>query len=391
MNRINPRRPESLTEQGIKRIKLMPAPHPAHEVAAKPLRIPMQPKQCLLAVAHSDRGVLDTHARQTISAAAILADGQASVTALVMGELHESLSDCGADQVIVLPHLENTKFQPELELAALCSAMEKLNPQRVLLPDNQAGDGDLGRRLIAHFAATKTAATGVVEMNTQHVVSYQHGGSQLAERPLTDIILLAADAVSAKLPFTTRATLTAAPSPSKGEGWDGGFDVSTIDTPPSSSFDRLRTGQASPTRGEGVRGLGMVSLSAKDVALEQADFIVSAGNGVTHVDTFIQLAELLDAPIGASRVVVDDGRFARDKQIGATGKTVTASAYIAIGISGAVQHLQGIKDCRHVIAINQDASAPMIKRADLAVIGDAEEVMQALIALVQQAKLQEAA
>jgi len=107
---------------------------------------------------------------------------------------------------------------------------------------------------------------------------------------------------------------------------------------------------------------------------------------VQNVATLESLAHTLEASIGASRVAVDDGKFSRDKQIGASGKTVSASAYLAIGISGAVQHLQGIKDCRHVIAINTDASAPMVKRADLSVIGDAEEIMSALITLIAEAK-----
>ena len=75
---------------------------------------------------------------------------------------------------------------------------------------------------------------------------------------------------------------------------------------------------------------------------------------------------------------MDDGKFARDKQIGATGKTVDASVYIAFGISGAVQHLQGIKDCRHVIAVNLDASAPIAKRANLTIVADTAETIAAL-------------
>ena len=67
-------------------------------------------------------------------------------------------------------------------------------------------------------------------------------------------------------------------------------------------------------------------------------------------------------------------------------KPVSATTYFAIGISGAVQHLQGIKGCRHVIAINRDAGAPIVKRADLTVIGDAEELMQALMTRVSQAR-----
>jgi electron transfer flavoprotein alpha subunit len=131
----------------------------------------------------------------------------------------------------------------------------------------------------------------------------------------------------------------------------------------------------------------MQTIAAAKIALEEADFIVSAGNGVNNVRTFQTLATALDAAIGASRVAVDDGKFARDKQIGATGKTVSASTYFAIGISGAVQHLQGIKDCRHVIAINRDHSAAIVKRANLSLIGDAEEIMQSLITAIAEAKL----
>ena len=127
-----------------------------------------------------------------------------------------------------------------------------------------------------------------------------------------------------------------------------------------------------------MRDLGIEEIDAAQLALEEADFIVSAGNGVSDVPAFERLAGHLGAAIGASRVAVDDGKFTRDKQIGATGKTVEASVYIAFGISGAVQHLQGIKDCRHVIAVNLDASAPIAKRANLTVIGDAQETIAAL-------------
>jgi electron transfer flavoprotein alpha subunit len=128
------------------------------------------------------------------------------------------------------------------------------------------------------------------------------------------------------------------------------------------------------------------SLEASELPLEEADLITSAGNGVTDVGLFLRLAKALGAATGASRVAVDDGRFARDKQVGATGKTVSANTYIAIGISGAVQHLQGIKDCRHVIAVNRDIAAPIIQRADLSVIGDAQGIMQALLEAVEIAR-----
>ena len=120
--------------------------------------------------------------------------------------------------------------------------------------------------------------------------------------------------------------------------------------------------------------------------MEEADLIVSAGNGVHDLESFHALATALGAAVGASRVPVDDGRFPRSQQIGATGKTVSASLYLAFGISGAVQHLQGIKDCRHVIAVNLDASAPLIKRADLSIIDDAHSVTRALLDEVARAR-----
>lgn len=137
-----------------------------------------------------------------------------------------------------------------------------------------------------------------------------------------------------------------------------------------------------------VRDLGITPPDRLAVALEEADAVVSAGNGVRNDATIEALAAELGAAVGASRVAVDDGRYPRTRQIGASGKTVSASLYVAAGISGAIQHLQGIKDCRHVIAINRDAAAPIVKRADLTVVGDAEEIMQALIARIGQAKAQ---
>jgi len=137
-------------------------------------------------------------------------------------------------------------------------------------------------------------------------------------------------------------------------------------------------------------GFGRLVLNAAahasaQLRLEEADVIAAAGNGVTDVALFTRLAHALGAATGASRVAVDEGRFSRDRQIGATGTAVSANLYLAIGISGAIQHLQGIRDCRHVIAINKDAGAPMIQRADLSAIGDAQSVMAELLTLLESA------
>lgn len=364
IKRVNPRRPWQISAEGLRRIVLGAKGDGAQQnhaaiaplTTSKPVRTPANPDTWLLVIAHSERGTLDDHAREAIAAAAILADTTTAVAVLVLGELHEDLSEAGADRVIVAAQLDYQNFQPEAELSCANAAIAALQPLRIFIPDNAYGDGDLGRRLIASRISTQqpaTAATHVVELNASHVVSVQQGGSQMARCALPDIVLLEKDCVDSKLPFTGLAKRETAPEAS----------VSSV-----------------------YQDLGMQNIAAADIELEEADRIVSAGNGVQHVETLETLAQILDAAVGASRVAVDDGKFPRSKQIGATGKTVTASTYIAIGISGAVQHLQGIKSCRHVIAINRDASAPMVARANLSVIGDAEEVMQSLMKLIIQAK-----
>jgi electron transfer flavoprotein alpha subunit len=316
-------------------------------------------------VAHSDRGTLDDHAKQCLAAAAILAEANTAVVALILGELHEELSNAGADEVLVIAELDYATFQPESELSCVKAMVDALQPSHIFMPDNLIGDGDLGRRLITSHPE-KLAATHVIELNVDHIANYQSGGSALALANLPFIVLLAPETADTNLPFSASAL--------------------TLD-------QALAHPVKDKVQPSNYISLGMQTIAAAKIALEEADFIVSAGNGVSNVQTLQTLAAALDAAVGASRVAVDDGKFARDKQIGATGKTVSASTYFAIGISGAVQHLQGIKDCRHVIAINRDHSAAIVKRANLSLIGDAEEIMQSLIKAITEAKLatQEAA
>jgi electron transfer flavoprotein alpha subunit len=92
-----------------------------------------------------------------------------------------------------------------------------------------------------------------------------------------------------------------------------------------------------------------------------------------------ELANLLDASTGASRPLADRGWVSFERQIGVTGQVVSPGLYVAVGISGAVQHTSGIRDAETVVAVNLDPSCPMMARADLAVVGDATEVIPALL------------
>ncbi|MQT75360.1 electron transfer flavoprotein subunit alpha/FixB family protein [Pseudomonas helleri] len=133
-----------------------------------------------------------------------------------------------------------------------------------------------------------------------------------------------------------------------------------------------------------IEDLGAVEVDPAAIPMAEAEFILSGGNGVKDWPLFHKTATALGATEGASRVAVDDGFMGRERQVGASGTWVTARVYVAVGISGAIQHLQGIGACDKVVAINLDPGCDMIKRADLSVIGDGTAVLQALIAAVEQ-------
>lgn len=362
LKRRNPRRPFTITPEGLRRIVLGQTCTAATGAVTpivpsernKPLRLRRETTAWHVAIAHADRGSLDEAARQAIAAAVLLATPETGVAAVILGPYSGPLADLGADEVIVAPDLAGS-YDPDRDIAFVSAVLDRYAPLHIFLADKPDGDGDLGRRIAAGRGLS--AATRVVELTARSVAIRWAGRATLAEAPLPQLVLLAPGAVDPTLPF-----------------------VGLGERQSPETFTHPRS---APSR---IRDLGLVTLDATDVALEEADLIVSAGNGVANIEILGALAHALKAPVGASRVAVDTGKCARSQQIGATGKTVTATTYIAVGISGAVQHLQGIKDCRHVIAVNRDPAAPIAGRADLTIVGDAEPIMQALTAAIADAR-----
>jgi len=123
------------------------------------------------------------------------------------------------------------------------------------------------------------------------------------------------------------------------------------------------------------------------VDLSQAERIVAVGRGIKgqeHLALAQQLAQAMGAEIAASRPICDSGWLPMDRQIGSSGQTVAPKLYVALGISGAIQHLVGMKGARTIVAINKDPEAPIFEIADYGIVGDLFEIVPAMIAELQK-------
>jgi electron transfer flavoprotein alpha subunit len=125
------------------------------------------------------------------------------------------------------------------------------------------------------------------------------------------------------------------------------------------------------------------------VDLTQAEIIVSVGRGIKeqrNIELAKQLADALGGEIAASRPICDSGWLPMDRQIGSSGQTVAPKLYLALGISGAIQHIVGMKGARSVVAINKDNEAPIFEIADVAVVGNLFDIVPPLIEEVKKAR-----
>ena len=315
--------------------------------AQLPLHVVEQPAYHIVVVPDMVGGRLSSHDKDLLGLAHKLAADGGAVVAVLFGDDKESAFDtAGVDRILRIAGDTFDGYAPEARVLALSAVEAQLAPRHWLLPDSRTGGGELGRRLAAKLG--ERPATRVWQVTGEQVTGRAGSGQQDLQRALPRLLLAAAECAEP----VSETRHEARP-----------LELSS------------KIAQSLPR----IEDLGSVAVDPAQIPMAESEFILSGGNGVKDWELFHQAAVALGATEGASRVAVDDGFMPRNRQVGATGTWVTARVYVAVGISGAIQHLQGIGACDKVVAVNMDPGCDMIKRADLSVIGDSALILQALI------------
>jgi electron transfer flavoprotein alpha subunit len=268
----------------------------------------------------------------------------------------EQLGAYGASRVYAVVDDRLADYAPAAWAQGLVEVVQGKGARVVL-----ASATDRGQELLAHAAASLDAplAANCIEAQAGEalVVTRQRwGGSLLEEARLAGPTVLLT-----LVPRVLAAEAAAEPG-----------QAEVVEVTPTLSDEHFR-----------VRVVRREEPEAGKVLLTDARVVVGGGRGVGSAEGFAaleELAKLLGGAVGGSRVVTNLGWRSHADQIGQTGARIAPELYIACGISGAIQHMVGCKSAKRILAINKDRNAPMVARADYAVIGDLEEIVPALVA-----------
>ena len=280
-----------------------------------------------------------------------------AVNAVLMGSgvspLADTVGHYGVQKVYLAddPALEN--YTPEGYTKVLTDLIKETDPSVVLLAASTQGK-DLAPRLAARLAVGLASDCTGIEVQD---------GRLLITRPI-----YAGKAIAKVVEETRPQMATVRPNI---------FPAPEPDTSSTAEVENISV----DTGDIRAKVIEMLKEAGERVELTEADIVVSGGRGMKGPENFALLEELADvvsAAVGASRAAVDAGWVDHSHQVGQTGKVVTPTLYIACGISGAIQHLAGMKTSKYIVAINKDPEAPIFKVADYGIVADLFKVVPVL-------------
>jgi electron transfer flavoprotein alpha subunit len=300
--------------------------------------------EVLVLVEHSG-GEIKKVTNELLTAAARLGEPAAVVVATpgTAGKLSDRLAAYGAAKIYVAESDEVSQYLMAPAVGVLAELVASVRPAAVLIPASADG------KEIAGKLAVRTGSgllSDVVELAEDGTATHSvFGGSYLAKSRATTPVAV----------ITVRAgSIEPVSSP-------GAALEQIIEVPPVNAATTAKILERRPVQ------------SADRPELTEASVVVSGGRGVGSADNFAiveKLADSLGAAVGASRAAVDSGFYPHQFQVGQTGKTVSPQLYVALGISGAIQHRAGMQTSKTIIAVNKDPEAPIFEIADFGVVGD---------------------
>jgi len=317
----------------------------------------------ILVLIDHDRGELDPLSLRALTAARAL--GQ-DVEAVAIGSEAAGLAgivgEYGAKVLHVAKHAMISDYTPMASGRALKDLVEKLKPAAVLAAGSPRGNEQLAH-LAAFLDVPMAAECSEITLGSPHHVLRARWAGNLIESANVHAELLIATVLS----FSVEPESINAPAATVAE-----FEPALQ---PQDSVVRILSRDSGESKG--------------GVTLNDAKIIVSGGRGAGGADGFgnlEELAALLGGAVGCSRVVTSSGWRPHAEQVGQTGTKVAPDLYIAAGISGAMQHIAGMKNSKTIVVINTDPEAPILRYADYAIIGDLHQVIPALTSAIRQAK-----
>lgn len=325
----------------------------------------------LWVVVETEEGVAKNVGYELLNVGRTLADKLGEqLVALVMGKNVQAVAQAciayGADQVLLVEGDEYETYNTDAATYATVTLIEKYHPSIVLYGATNNGR-DLAPRVACKLETGLTADCTELDIDAET-------GLLVSTRPTFGGNLMATIMCPDHRPQMSTVRPGVFKKGTPDDGRTGEIISEDVHIDPS----QIR-----------VHLVERIKEVAEAVNLEEAEIIVSGGRGLKDEKGFEmlrELADLLGGTVGASRAAVDAGWIPHAHQVGQTGKNVSPKLYIAVGISGAIQHLAGMSGADTVVAINKDPDAPIFGVADYAVVGDLFEVVPALIEAIRAKK-----